>query len=86
MGTRIDLKSTMIGDLPAAMLCLLMGAARDERAGRIGRFRVTPTGGHVWLVDTVAGQAWHADTEVRLDFDGFMEPKVPAGIGKTGRQ
>lgn len=87
MTVHIDFKSMMIGGLLALLLCLLVGAATNERAGQIGRFKITAGVRDAWLVDTATGQVWHANDSVKLSGREFLEPKLPGAAAlATGQR
>lgn len=55
---RMDRKSMALGAVLGAGLCVLIGAARNELAGPVGRFQVCCSENSAYLVDTVTGQVW----------------------------
>lgn len=58
MKWRVDIKSTVLGVGLGTGLCLLVGAARSELLGPVGRFQVSCYQNGAYLVDTVTGQVW----------------------------
>ncbi len=85
MTVHIDFKSMLIGGLLAVLLCLLAGAATSERAGQIGRFKMTAGAKDAWPVDTATGQVWRANDSIKLSGREFLEPKIPgaAALGQS---
>jgi hypothetical protein len=55
---RMDRKSIVLGAVLGAGLCVLIGAARNELAGPVGRFQVCCSENGAYLVDTITGQVW----------------------------
>jgi len=55
---RMDKKGLALGVVLGAGLCVLIGAAKDEPAGPVGRYRVSCSQSNAYLVDTVTGQVW----------------------------
>ncbi len=55
---RMDKKSVVLGAVLGAGLCVLIGAARNELAGPVGRFQVCCSENGAYLVDTITGQVW----------------------------
>ncbi len=55
---RMDRKSMALGAVLGAGLFVLIGAARNELAGPVGRFQVSCSENSAYLVDTVTGQVW----------------------------
>ncbi|MEN6575779.1 MAG: hypothetical protein ABFD90_05495 [Phycisphaerales bacterium] len=58
MRWRVDIKSVTLGVGLGAGLCLLVGAARSELLGPVGRFQVSCYQNGAYLVDTITGQVW----------------------------
>jgi len=58
MTWRMDTKSVVLGVALGAGLCVLVGAARNELAGPVGRYRACCSQNTAYLVDTVTGQVW----------------------------
>lgn len=58
MTVRIDPKSLLIGVALAGLLVLVVGVVSEHRSPQVGRFRLTCTSTHAYLVDTVTGQTW----------------------------
>lgn len=55
---RMDKKSVVLGAVLGAGLFVLIGAARNELAGPVGRFQVCCSDNGAYLVDTITGQVW----------------------------
>ncbi len=55
---RMDKKSIVLGAVLGAGLCVLIGAARNELAGPVGRYQVCCSENNAYLVDTITGQVW----------------------------
>jgi len=71
---RMDKRSLLVGAVMGAGLCVLIGAAKDELAGAVGRYRVSCSQSNAYLVDTVTGQVWlNSERE-------FRTPKLRTGM------
>lgn len=58
MTWRVDRKSVALGAVLGVGLSVLVGAARNEPAGPVDRYRVSCSQNTAYLVDTVTGQVW----------------------------
>jgi hypothetical protein len=68
----MDRKSVALGVALGAGLSVLVGAARNESVGPVGRYRACCSQNTAYLVDTVTGQVWlNSEREFRV-------PKVRA--------
>jgi hypothetical protein len=62
-----------MGAVLGAGLCVLIGAARNELAGPVDRYRVSCSQNNAYLVDTITGQVWlNSERE-------FRAPKLRSG-------
>lgn len=67
MAWRTDRKSLVLGAVLGAGLCVLIGAARNELAGPVGRYQVCCAQNTAYLVDTITGQVWlNSEREFRM--------------------
>jgi len=74
MTWRVDTKGVIVGGTLAVALTFVIGAVREEPAGRIGRFQVAVGTGAAYVVDTATGRVWQRGQM------GFLEPKLPVEI------
>ncbi len=58
MTWRIDTRSVVLGVVLGAGLCVLVGAARNELLGPVGRYQACSSQNTAYLVDTITGQVW----------------------------
>jgi len=58
MPRSIDVKSAIIGGLMVALVVCSIGAVRYVSESRHGRFKMIPTSGYTFVLDTVTGQVW----------------------------
>jgi hypothetical protein len=70
---RIDTKSVALGLVLGAGLCVLVGAARNELTGPVGRYQACSSQNTAYLVDTITGQVWLSSERE------FRTPKLRAG-------
>ena len=77
MNTKIDLKSAAIGLLAGILITVSMGAA-TKVTGPAGRYQITGTHAHAFVIDTSTGQVWRGylpDAGGNTDGD-FLQPKL----------
>lgn len=71
---RMDKRSLLIGAVLGSGLFVLIGAAKDELAGPVGRYRVSCAQNTAYLVDTITGQVWlNSERDFRM-------PKLRSGV------
>lgn len=80
MAWRMDNKSMALGVVLGAGLCVLVGAARSELAGPVGRYQACCSQNTAYLVDTVTGQVWlNSEREFRAPkLRAESAPETPA--------